>query len=80
MARQLIATISLIFAIFLIAAAEGEAGTQLLAAGGGGFFVAVAVMALRDVMWVFVELGFRAFDAEWEQQLRRNAALRAVQP
>lgn len=29
------------------------------------------------VMWVFVELGFRAFDAEWEQQLRRNAQLRA---
>lgn len=32
------------------------------------------------IMAVFVELGFRAFDAEWEQQLRRNAALRAVQP
>lgn len=32
------------------------------------------------VMWVFVELGFRAFDHEWDVQLRRNAALRAVQP
>jgi hypothetical protein len=30
------------------------------------------------IMAVFVELGFRAFDAEWEQQLRRNAQLRAV--
>lgn len=49
MARHIVATLSLIFAIFLIAAAEGEAGAQPLEAAGGGFFVAVAVMALREV-------------------------------
>lgn len=32
------------------------------------------------IMAVFVELGFRAFDHEWEMQLKRNAQLRAVQP
>ena len=28
------------------------------------------------IMAVFVELGFRAFDAEWDVQMRRNAQMR----
>jgi hypothetical protein len=27
---------------------------------------------------VFVELGFRAFDAEWDAQMKRNAQMRAL--
>lgn len=30
------------------------------------------------VMWGFVWLAARAFDQEWEQQMRRNAATRAL--
>lgn len=36
------------------------------------WLMALAVGAL------FVEMAFRAFDAEWEQQMRRNAALREM--
>ena len=28
------------------------------------------------IMAVFVELGFRAFDAEWDVQMKRNAQMR----
>ena len=30
------------------------------------------------IMAVFVELGMRAFDHEWEQQLKRNAQMREM--
>lgn len=37
-----------------------------------------AWLVVALLMALFVELGFRAFDAEWEQQMRRNAALREM--
>lgn len=30
------------------------------------------------VMAVFIELGFRAFDHEWDVQMRRNAQMREM--
>lgn len=35
-----------------------------------------AWLVVALLMALFVELGFRAFDAEWEQQMRRNAQMR----
>ena len=37
-----------------------------------------AWLVVALVMGLFVELGFRAFDHEWDVQMRRNAQMREL--